>query len=315
MPLTDRDIFELLKRELEAAYKQVHPECDVAIADWRGQDIVNFQEELMEKAQGRISEKWFYTHIKGTQEKLPREDMLDVLARYLNYADWRSYKAARRVNETPATALKPSQKKRFSAGAVTAIVVGVVTAFWVALGGGSSADPTYAFCFADADRNVLLRNTPISVEVLYENQSPVTLQADSNGCVQFSLKQNLVRFVVHAPYFKTDTITRVLNPDRTEESIPLRTDDYALMMHYFSNSKVKDWKARKRTLNEMFDSEARIIQVYSDLTSGMELYNKQEFVRKLTTPLASLKNIEVLDVQYRSGKIISMRFIQQPTTP
>ena len=63
----------------EAAYKAVHPECDVPISEWKGQDIVNFQEELMEKASGRISEKWFYTHIRGEQEKLPREDMTNVI--------------------------------------------------------------------------------------------------------------------------------------------------------------------------------------------------------------------------------------------
>jgi len=197
-------------------------------------------------------------------------------------------------------------------GGWVAIAVGIITSLWVAIGSGSDPETSaYTICFSDADRNILLRNTEISIEVLRAGESPMMLAADSNGCVRFDLQENRVRFVVRAPYFKTDTITRFLDPDRGSEDIPLRTDDYALMMHYFSNSKVEDWKARRRTLNTMFHEQARIVQVYSDRKSGMELYNKQEFIQKLTMPLQSLRNIEVLDVRYRGEQIVSMRFIQQ----
>ena len=39
---------------------------------WIKEDIVN----------GRISEKWFYTHIKSNSGKLPRIDMLNILSEY-----------------------------------------------------------------------------------------------------------------------------------------------------------------------------------------------------------------------------------------
>ena len=57
-----------------------YPGMSASIADWKGQDIVNFQEELLRKVNAHISEKWFYTHMKSDQDKLPRIDMLNVSA-------------------------------------------------------------------------------------------------------------------------------------------------------------------------------------------------------------------------------------------
>ena len=37
-------------------FKEGNPSCDVPISEWKGQDIVNFQEELMDKVGGRLSE-------------------------------------------------------------------------------------------------------------------------------------------------------------------------------------------------------------------------------------------------------------------
>ena len=44
----------------------------------------------------------------------------------------------------------------------------------------------------------------------------------------------------------------------------------------------------------------------------MEIYNKNEFINKLTIPSGSLKDIEVIDTQYTDGKITYLRFRQNP---
>jgi len=49
--------------------------------------------------------------------------------------------------------------------------------------------------------------------------------------------------------------------------------------------------------------------VYED-GNGMELYNKDEFIRKMTMPLKSLKNIEIVETRYIGGQIQLLRFIQ-----
>jgi hypothetical protein len=64
----------------------------------------------------------------------------------------------------------------------------------------------------------------------------------------------------------------------------------------------------------MFTDDARIFQVYPSDKSGMEMYNKDEFIDKLTMPLNSLKNIEVIETIYKDGKISALRFIQKEDT-
>jgi len=73
--------------------------------------------------------------------------------------------------------------------------------------------------------------------------------------------------------------------------------------------KVDDWEKRRTQLNGMIDDGAMICQVVNDKeATGMALYNKQEFIDKLTMPSGSLKNIEVLSSQAREGKIVVLRF-------
>ena len=89
MVLTDKQQFDALKTRVEARFKEGHPHCHVPISEWKGQWIVDFQEDLTAKAQGRVSEKWFYTYFRTTEvSKLPRIDMLNLLSRYAGYENW-----------------------------------------------------------------------------------------------------------------------------------------------------------------------------------------------------------------------------------
>ena len=82
------------------------------------------------------------------------------------------------------------------------------------------------------------------------------------------------------------------------------------MIHLFSKSKIKSWKERRKQLNRMLADNAMIYQVYEDGKTGMELYNKKEFIDKLTVPLKSLKNIEIIETMYNGDKISILRFKQ-----
>ena len=117
--------------------------------------------------------------------------------------------------------------------------------------------------------------------------------------------------VVNAPYYKTDTIERIIRKFERDEVIILRPDDYAMMIHYFSTMKVDDWEKRRSTLNDMINDGAMIYQVFrgkEGIGMGMALYNKQEFIDKLTMPSGSLRNIEILGTQLMEGKIMMLRF-------
>ena len=93
--MADLDLlhFEQLKAEVQAEYlKNHHPSYD-EISKWKGIDIIYFQEDLRKKAKGNISEKSFYTYFKTVpSSKLPRIDMLNLLAIYSGYQSWYDFK-------------------------------------------------------------------------------------------------------------------------------------------------------------------------------------------------------------------------------
>ncbi len=83
-----------------------------------------------------------------------------------------------------------------------------------------------------------------------------------------------------------------------------------MMIQYFSTMNVKDWQKRRDQLNLMIADSAMIYQVYEEAV-GVELYNKWEFINKLTLPSTGLKDIEILDTQYQGDKITLIRFKQK----
>lgn len=111
--MADLDLlhFEQLKVEVQAEYlKNHHPSYD-EISKWKGIDIIYFQEDLRKKAKGNISEKSFYTYFKTVpSSKLPRIDMLNLLAIYSGYQSWYDFKKNHLfANEIISEHEKPSE--------------------------------------------------------------------------------------------------------------------------------------------------------------------------------------------------------------
>ncbi|MFN3271061.1 MAG: hypothetical protein ACK40Y_00700 [Cloacibacterium caeni] len=111
--MADLDLlhFEQLKAEVQAEYlKNHHPSYD-EISKWKGIDIIYFQEDLRKKAKGNISEKSFYTYFKTVpSSKLPRIDMLNLLAIYAGYQSWYDFKKNHLfANEIISENEKPSE--------------------------------------------------------------------------------------------------------------------------------------------------------------------------------------------------------------
>lgn len=93
--MTDFEIlyFEQLKKNIQAQYLETHTPENENISTWKGIDIVYFQEDLRKLAKGNISEKSFYTYFKNNSNgKLPRIDMLNLLAIYVGYQSWSEFK-------------------------------------------------------------------------------------------------------------------------------------------------------------------------------------------------------------------------------
>ncbi len=298
---TNRENFDKLLLEVEQTFKRSNPHCSTSISDWKGRKIKDFQEHLSSQVQGRISEKWFYTHIKTKQEKLPREDVLDLLCEYAGQENWRSY-AVQPIAPIVETQKPKSFKPIYLFAPILLIIlVWIVMAF-------SPTEKTYTAYLIDSDTGQTIFSDSFEVEIFRPEETSLFISG-AQGSFSYRTEQEKIKYQIKAAYYKPIIVERFLQKDNTSEKIKIRPDDYALMIHIFSTSKIDDWKRRRRQLDEMITNDAHIYQVYKNRL-GVELYNKRNFINKLTLPTRDLKNIQIIDVEYKEGKINKLRFKQ-----
>lgn len=284
--------------------QQSFPGINSSISDWKGQVITDFQEELRIKINAHISEKWFYNHMKSRHSSLPRIDMLNLLSKYAGFANWDDF-VFKNQEKLPVKTIVKNPNLYFIIIPVITLVI--VFVFYIIFKLFNTRE--YKFCFYDADTRESITNNKIEVRLLLEGESPVNFPCGPDGCFTLNTDKSKVKMVVTAQYYQTDTIIRILKKLDLNETVNLHANDYALMIHYFSMMKVDDWEKRKKHLESMFDDGAMIYQVFNDKeATGMALYNKQEFIDKMTMPSGSLKNIEILGSQFRDKKIMVLRF-------
>jgi hypothetical protein len=296
--------FELLKKKIVETMQQSFPGISSSISNWKGQDIVNFQEELLLRVNAHISEKWFYTHMKAENGTFPRIDVLNLLSKYVGYADWNDF-VYKNSGKRPAADIKSGNKYFII---VPVLVIAVMGLFLLINNMISTRE--YTFCFYDTNTKEPITNTRIEVQLIIENESPVNYLCGPDGCFTMKTDQSFIKMVVNTPYYRNDTIRRTLKKFNPDETIGLRVNEYALMLKYFSEMNVQDWQKRRSKLDEMFDESAMICQVLDDKNAtGMELYTKWEFIDKLTMPVNSLKNIEILSTKYSGDKIAVLHFM------
>ncbi len=302
----DIHIFGLLKQKIVARMQQSFPGINPSISEWKGQDITNFQEELLQKVNAHISEKWFYTHIKSEKPTLPRIDILNLLSKYIGYSNWDDFKFKNSNLELINVPTKNANRYFYYIPLLVVLILGI---FFVLFKLFSTRD--YVFRFYDADTKEPIINNIIEVTLLREGESPVNYLCRLDGSFSLKTDKTRVHFIVKTPYYQTDTIIRNLDKFNRNETIKLHPNNYALMIHYFSSMNVKDWQKRRNQLDQMISDSAMIYQVFDKGTTGLELYNKWEFINKMTLPAKSLKDIEILDTKYQGKKISLIRFRQK----
>ncbi|WP_299608635.1 hypothetical protein [uncultured Aquimarina sp.] len=269
------------------------------ITEWKGQDIILFQEDLRKEVKGSISEKSFYNYFKTSSEKIPRVDILNMLSEYCGYENWNDFKTQNSKIISNNTKKKTAKRKW-----IVFFLIGIlfITSAYFLI----PKSNTFNFCFIDRDRNEPIIKTPIEIIVLNNEQSPYYTKSDSLGCFTWTTKDDFIHFVIKSPYHKTDTIYRSISTI-TKENIRVSTDDYALMLHYYANGKLDNWKNRKKELSKMIADDAVIFQVLPS-GLGIEVYSKIEFINKLTTPTKSLQNIEIIESRRSEGQVVKLKF-------
>lgn len=303
MTNSEEKYFERLKGKIVETMKKTYPGIPDSISDWKGQNIIDFQSDLKFNQKEHLSEKWFYMHMKTENSKLPRIDILNFLSSYVGSQNWEDFKHFHSEKRRVST----NNKSNHSFYLLPLILVVILTILYFSY--KSFYAQEYTFCFYDSVSKQPISNNIVEVTLLEKNESDRNYLCDADGCFKLKTNKSKLKLVVETPYYKSDTIVRSLNSFNRSENIKLQIDDYAIMIHYFSNSNVQDWLKRRDDLNEMFSENAKIFQIYEG-TIGMEIYNEWEFIDKLTLPTSSLRDIEILDTKYSGEEITHMRFKQ-----
>jgi hypothetical protein len=296
--------FELLKQKIVATMQQSFPGINPVMAEWKSQEITDFQEELRAKVNARVSEKWFYNHFKKQKQALPRIDMLNLLSRYAGYLNWDDFLFGNERQIYPVVKIKSANRYFIL---IPALVTGIVLVLFIFFKMVSYKE--YQFRFYDSLTKELIQSDKIEIALFPDNHSPVNYLTDSTGVFLFKTDKRNLKLLVSAPYYKTDTIKRILKTFERNQKIGLRPDDFARMIHYFSEMKVEDWQKRRASLDSIIDKGAMICQVGGGSKKlGVELFTKQEFIDRLTIPTGSLKNLEILETKLKNEKIVILRF-------
>ncbi len=298
MTETNLHHFNLLKAKVAETFLEEH-QASIHIGEWKGEEILAFQEDLLSKTKGRISEKSFYTYFKNKPKNLPRIDILNLLSQYGGYTNWQDFKDG---NLGLVEENKDKKKKSFPPVLWIAIAIPIITMFFVQ----TMDNNTFTFCMVDEDKNEAVTGT-IDIKVLQPGESPVHLKTDDTGCFSYETDEEKISFVVQSPYHKTDTITRTID-GRENTTVKLSVDNYALMLKYYSTGNFKDVEKRQAQLQNLIANNAEIYQVYPNNT-GIELFSKTDFIQKLTIPTSTLKNIQILNKTYENGKLVKLKFL------
>ncbi|MEL6832446.1 MAG: hypothetical protein AAFP77_05625 [Bacteroidota bacterium] len=291
--------FAALKALILEQYCQAYPHFQGKLTDFRQTDIANLQDLLEQRLQDRISEKWFYTHLKVPQnEKLPRIDMLDLLARFVGFESWEAFRF--RYEKQRGNSRR---KWTLLASLATLLLVSAAFTYW------PTTQETFELCFYDVLRQEAIDR--VAVQVSVESGGRLVQQANTKTgehCLQLQGIEANAKLICSAPYYHPDTIAVAEINSAEIIDIHLQVDDYALMIHYFSTSKIEDWKRRREQLRGIFAEDAIIYQVDPEGLYGMDILNKSEFINRMTIPSKSLRGVEVLQTSYRDGKIVELRF-------
>jgi hypothetical protein len=300
----DKILFNLLKEEIVATMKLTYPGMNPEISDWKGQEITDFQEDLLIKVNGRLSEKWFYSHMKAINPSLPRIDVLNMLSKYAGYSNWNDFRFKNSEQIPLAEKLKKTNNIFYKIPLLLLLITIVLLFLYKMINTQS-----YRFTFVDADTGEAIVNSNIQIDMLQEDESPVNYKCGNDGSFALRTDQSRIKMVVRSPYYIVDTVERILKKFNRAEQIRLHADAYALMLRYFSNTDVKAWQKRREQMDSMISEGAIICQVPDQKGgSGMELYDKWEFIDKLTMPTSSLRQIEILDSRYENGRIAILKF-------
>ncbi|MBA3987242.1 MAG: hypothetical protein H0X63_11875 [Flavobacteriales bacterium] len=90
----------------------------------------------------------------------------------------------------------------------------------------------------------------------------------------------------------------------------MEPEDYEMILKAFMQSDIKDWETRKQQLDKILSPELEVIVMLGN-NLGAEYFNKPEFAQKLIVPTASVRKMEIMDLQTDANNKVRFIRIQQ----
>jgi len=289
-------LFERLKEAVARTFLKENPATSTDYKQWKGDDIARFQEDLLQKVKGRVSEKWFYTYFKNTSDKLPRIDMLNLLSAYAGYKNWADFKQ----KHTEISSQQVNQKIHFLPVIILGIgILAAISSFYLL----RPTNKHVRFCI----NNLLNDNDEqIHISWVLPDESEKALSVH-NHCVELNTGLDEVQLRITSPYYVDKLIKRKISSSDYTEQIDLRPDLIALLLQHYSQTDTNNWQKRRERLQQFIADSAMIFQQLPQ-KEGIELFDKQDFINQLCIPTGWLKNMEILEITYKNAQVVKLRF-------
>jgi hypothetical protein len=297
--VTDREhkALDALIGDVELSFKQRFPDINKSIHEWTKKEISLWQNDLQDIVGSRLSERWFYDHIKNKERvKLPRIDALNLLSKYAGKLDFNEY--------LKAQSIEIDNKRKKTKIVYAGIILMFIALTFSLLGRNSQYE--YHLNLIQDDLNIPVQFSEKGIVEVYDNElkSKTSILLDSST-ISFKSSHNEVILVTKIPHYKIDTLKLRYSGD--SKDVALDSDDYATLIQIISNQNQEDWNTRKMQLERMIAKDAMIFQV-SETGTAIDLLTRTDFINKLTLPTRSLKNIQILHTVYENDKILRMKF-------
>lgn len=300
--------FYELKKLVLLRYQNEYPYVSLNWKAFSSKDILQLIDSIEEATKQRISEKWIYTHLKpGENEKLPRKDMLNILANYCDHSSWDAFVfslqepvSAENNLKIQTESVQPKSGKWWFILLAGLLVLGVFL-FWKYTRPNEKV-PTVkeVVQMKDYYTGEEIKDTTIQLFVK-ENGSLKPLETNN---IPEEVMEEQTEIVVESPFYSEATV------EKRTKSIVLKPDDYAMMLKAFIQAELKDWETRKTQLNSILsDNLEALIHLQNNL--GIEYMNKEEFTQKLTIPTANIKRWQILSLEQDSLQRITKVRIKQ----
>ncbi len=309
---SDRILFKHLQSKVAEKLREIYPEINEDMQEWKGEEIALFREELQQKVQGTISEKWFYTHIKNEQDKLPRVDTLNLFSQYIGLNSWSAFTHQFSSHERTAestdrsnqqiTMPKPERKRGLYI-LMALVTIGLVMYFSF----DTEKEIHYKICFIDKHTHLPVADSFLEIKMIKGDETPMFFPLKSS-CI--SGVGGEVDFIVKGRFYKPLHVKRKINSTTYEESIFLEPDDYSMILHLFANSQVEDWKERRNQLSEMLHENLKAYEISKDGFT-IDVLTKDEFINKMTIPTKVLKKVAIVHTEYDGDKMSLIKFTQE----